>query len=849
MSGRLVVAVILVFELAHHACNGCLEKERLGLLEVKRFFNAHNFSIDSLPSWSGRNCCEWDGVQCHSPTPHILRLSLSTLLDIDHSQHMLYLFHASLLNPFPKLESLDLSHNAFSAFTNHKYLKNLRELTLNNNRFNDSKLLQELCKTKHLVKLDISSNNFSGEFPECVMNISSLEFLDISSNQFTGTLPSTISTLKSIKILQLDDNNFQGTFSMALLANLSNLKVFQLSTKNTNNLQVQTETPSFLPTFQLNVLKLSHCNLNSKTSSKIPMFLMSQHALKFLDLSHNNLVGTFPVWLLKNNTDLEYLILTNNSLTATLHLPPFKHHLLHLRLSCNTLHGHLPYHMGFLLPSLSHFNVSRNSFEGNIPLSIRKLQSLNIFDLSNNKFSGKIRMSIFSSMPELSRLQLGNNNFSGNIEDELQDSPDLIVLDISENRISGSIPRWIGNLTDLLYLQLSQNHLKGKLPIELCSLQFLKFFDVSGNQLHGSIPSCFNIPSLNYLYMQHNNFSGPIPKAFSKSKELVAFDLSQNRFSGHIPSWINKFSSLQFLLLKGNHLRGSIPRHVCGLREMSIMDLSGNKLKGSIPSCLGNMSFGISKGSKSSYESMGLDFKSVFFVEIDVLFDGKGMFWRISHEDKYSEGEIEVNFMTKNRLEQYKGNILKYMCGLDLSNNELSGTIPPQIGYLHKIHALNFSHNKLKGRIPETLCELKQMESLDLSYNLLSGGIPSNLSQLDFLSFFNVSYNNLSGVIPMSPHFRTFVEGSYLGNPNLCGVVAGKGCSSHKWKPRNQYEGLMRDEDDKINEYVETFYWSFVASYLMVLLGLVIVLFVNPRWRGIWFYFVHLCCSYLFNYV
>ncbi|KAG6601655.1 putative LRR receptor-like serine/threonine-protein kinase, partial [Cucurbita argyrosperma subsp. argyrosperma] len=129
------------------------------------------------------------------------------------------------------------------------------------------------------------------------------------------------------------------------------------------------------------------------------------------------------------------------------------------------------------------------------------------------------------------------------------------------------------------------------------------------------------------------------------------------------------------------------------------------------------------------------------------------------------------------------------------------------------------------------------MVSLDLSYNLLSGGIPSNLSQLDFLSFFNVSYNNLSGVIPMSPHLRTFVEGSYLGNPNLCGVVAGKGCSSHKWRPKNQYEELMRDEeDDKINGYVDTFYWSFVASYLMVLeilLGLVMLLFVNSRWRGI----------------
>ncbi|XP_022148306.1 probable LRR receptor-like serine/threonine-protein kinase At1g34110 [Momordica charantia] len=848
---QLLLLLILVVELQlqGYNINGCSEKERIGLLGLKDFFTKHRLSMDPLTSWSGSsNCCQWSGVQCHPVSALTIDLSLTTLLNNDDSIHpLIYFFDASLLRPFHKLESLDLSYNGFSGFTNHQYFNNLRELMLSNNKINDSKLLQGLCKSNKLVRLDLSSNQISGQFPPCLLNLSSLEFLDISSNQFTGILPPTISNLKSIKILQLDDNNFEGPFSFSSLANLSKLKVFQLSTKTmTNNLQVETENPSFSPTFQLNVLKLSNCNLNTKNgSSNIPNFLSTQHHLKFVDLSHNNLVGTVPVWLLQNNTNLDHLILTNNSLIGNLQLPSFKHPLTNLKLSCNSLSGQLPSDMGFLLPNLVHFNISRNNFEGNLPSSITTMRSLNIFDLSNNRFSGKLQMSMFSNMSQLSRLQLRNNNFSGSIEDGVQDIPDLIVLDISKNLISGKIPHWIGSLTNLLYLQVAKNHLQGKLSSKLCSLHYLKFLDVSQNQLSGPIPSCFNLPSLKYLYMQDNNFSGPIPKAFSRSSELTVLDLSRNSFSGRIPNWISRCSSLRFLLLKGNHFRGLIPRRVCELREMSIMDVSSNELKGAVPSCLSNMSFGVSKWAEiSPYESMGSSFISVFSVELDVVVKGKPVWWSISHENKYSEGQIQVDFITKNRSEQYKGSVLLYMAGLDLSSNQLTGNIPLQIGELQKVHALNFSHNKFEGRIPNTICNLKELESLDLSYNFLNGDIPSKLSELDFLSFFNVSYNNLSGMIPISPHFKTFLESSYLGNPNLCGPLVGRDCSGRfKLTPNNRYNDFG-DEDGRVI-YVEGFYWSFIVSYFTILLGLFIVLFINPRWRNVWFYFVDVCCSYL----
>ena len=53
---------------------------------------------------------------------------------------------------------------------------------------------------------------------------------------------------------------------------------------------------------------------------EIPEFLYNQYDLLFLDLSHNNITGMFPSWLLKNNTRLELLYLSENAFVGTLQL-------------------------------------------------------------------------------------------------------------------------------------------------------------------------------------------------------------------------------------------------------------------------------------------------------------------------------------------------------------------------------------------------------------------------------------------------------------------------------------------------------------------------------------------------
>jgi Leucine-rich repeat (LRR) protein len=724
------------------------------------------------------------------------------------------------------------------------------------------------CELKNLKQLDLSRNNLGGSLPDCLGNLSSLQLFDVSQNQFTGNIASgPLTNLISLEFLSLSNNLFEVPTSMKPFMNHSSLKIF--SSENNSLVTEPVAFDNLIPKFQLIFFRLS--KTTEALNIEIPDFLYYQYDLRVLDLSQNNITGMFPSWLLKNNTRLESLYLNENSFVGTLQLQDHPHpNMAELYISNNNMNGQIPKDICLIFPNLHNLRMAKNGFTGCIPSCLGNISSLSVLDLSNNQLStvkleqlttiwllnlsnnnlgGQILTSVFNS--SASRfLYLHGNNFWGQILDfPLYGQKRWIVLDLSNNQFSGMLPRWFVNYTDLVAIDLSKNHFKGPIPRDFCNLDQLLYLDLSENNLSGYIPSCLSPPSLIHVHLSKNRLSGPLPYGFYNSSSLVTMNLRDNSFTGSIPNWIGNLSSLSVLLLRANNFDGELPVQLCVLEELSILDVSQNQLSGTLPSCLGNFTFKESSQKaildfevsvlsrsieKAYYETMGPPL-------VDSVYNLGEFFWV-----NFTKEEV-IAFTTKNMYYGYKGKILSYMCGIDISNNNFVGAIPPEFGNLSKILSLNLSHNNLTGSIPATFSNLKQIESLDLSYNNLNGVIPPQLIEITTLEGFSVAHNNLSGKTPERKYqFGTFDESCYEENPFLCGPPLQNNCSEEAVPS----QPVLHDEqgDDGFID-MEFFYISFGVCYTVVVMTIAAVLYINPYWRRMWLYFIEHCLDTCYYFV
>ena len=75
----------------------------------------------------------------------------------------------------------------------------------------------------------------------------------------------------------------------------------------------------------------------------------------------------------------------------------------------------------------------------------------------------------------------------------------------------------------------------------------------------------------------------------------------------------------------------------------------------------------------------------------------------------------------------FEGRVVK----LALSNNQLSGEMPPELGNLANLGHLSLSHNQLTGQIPTELGNLTGLRGLSLERNMLDGCIPYALQDVE----------------------------------------------------------------------------------------------------------------------
>ena len=114
---------------------------------------------------------------------------------------------------------------------------------------------------------------------------------------------------------------------------------------------------------------------------------------------------------------------------------------------------------------------------------------------------------------------------------------------------------------------------------------------------------------------------------------------------------------------------------------------------------------------------------------------------------------------------------LTQLSELDLGGNSLTGKIPPELGDLPQLRSLGLWNNTLTGEIPPELGNFPQLQSLTLSYNALTGGIPPELGSLTQLQRLQLSGNALTGAILPELSDLTKLQSLGLGDNALTGVI------------------------------------------------------------------------------
>ncbi|KAM0843982.1 hypothetical protein ACQ4PT_057360 [Festuca glaucescens] len=508
-------------------------------------------------------------------------------------------------------------------------------------------------------------------------------------------------------------------------------------------------------------------------------------ALARLDLSVNSFVGPLP-GALADLPELVYLSLEGNNFSGPIpeSFGAFKK-LESLSLVNNLLGGEVPAFLGGVA-TLRELNLSYNPFApGPVPAELGGLAALRVLWLAGCNLVGSIPASL-GRLGNLTDLDLSTNALTGPIPPEIAGLARAVQIELYNNSLSGPIPKGFGKLAELRSMDAAMNRLDGAIPDDLFEARKLETLHLYSNALTGPVPeSAAKAASLVELRLFANRLNGTLPADLGRNTPLVCLDVSDNSISGEIPRGICDRGELEELLMLNNALTGHIPEGLGRCHRLRRVRLSNNRLDGDVPGAVWGLPH-IALLELNDNQLTG---------EISPVIAGAANMSNLVISNNRLTGRIPTEIGSVAKLYELSadGNMLSgplpsslgglaELGRLVLHNNSLSGQLLRGIHSWKKLSELNLADNGFTGAIPPELGDLPVLNYLDLSGNRLTGQVPIELENLK-LNQFNVSNNQLSGQLP--PQYATEAyRSSFLGNPGLCGDIAGL-CSNSQGSSGN----------------------------------------------------------------
>ncbi len=572
---------------------------------------------------------------------------------------------------------------------------------------------------------------------------------------------------------------------------------------------------------------------NNNLKGSIPMELGKLPNLRNLFMGDNRLTGQIPEEL-GDLTTLRVLSLYDNNLDGPVPLMLTElPNLVLLDLGSNQLTGELPAELGDLT-RLVGLSVYNNNLIGRIPSELGRLTNLETLILGRNAgLSGRVPDALCGK-PDLSLtlsdtgLYCPDNPMEYDALVTFYEAANGDEWNHREGWLTApDVDDWYGVTTEggtVIGLDLHANNLIGDIgtiPSQLTVLSNLKRLDLSSNMLTGDIPSEFEeLSNLEELSLAGNRLTGEIPLELGNLLTLTVLTLSDNRLTGAVEGNLESLLNLEVLDLSDNiGLSGGLPAELCEVPDLSFSNtdllcsslvitvmLSADTYGIEVTSTPEGIRCGDGNGHcKFSYpagttvtltaavdsrysftgwspadcatpddcvlplESANVVVEPKFFLETErdvlvALYDatngggwnrGDGWLTEPDIDDWFGvttiSGAVVSIDLSSNNL---SGTILPELGDLinlrelRLHTNDLSDGIPPEIGRLTNLQVISLGDNQLTGQIPTVLKDLTNLKELWLYQNGLTGAIPSELENLTNLQILSLWDNELTGSIP-----------------------------------------------------------------------------------------------------
>jgi hypothetical protein len=188
--------------------------------------------------------------------------------------------------------------------------------------------------------------------------------------------------------------------------------------------------------------------------------------------------------------------------------------------------------------------------------------------------------------------------------------------------------------------------------------------------------------------------------------------------------------------LRENNVRGNLSEwtELGNLHNLTLLDLSVNNVSGFLPTELGMV---------RDLETLNLEWNQL-----------EGGFNDNALATLNSGGDKRFSLDT-----------------ISIEHNNVSGTLPSELGLHTRLAMVNLQYNRLSGVIPQTLSSLGEAQVIMLNDNRLSGTLPTALGNAASLRYLNASWNSLSGTLPPSLGNLTALRDLTLAHNHISGSL------------------------------------------------------------------------------